>query len=144
MDIKRKENCGICCSQVRRLPKISLDAPSPPLPNNRIRISATFIVTGVDLAIPVFTRSKDKCWIMIFTFAVYNLIQSYSISLQWSFIQGLRRFIERRGRISVIYSDIVTNFTGVNAALKQLDWNQIQKETNLHNIDWKFIPSSAP
>ncbi|GBM70108.1 hypothetical protein AVEN_151572-1 [Araneus ventricosus] len=54
-----------------------------------------------------------------------------------------RRKVQREEDGSVIYSDNGTNFTGVNATLKQLDCDQIQKETNLHNIEWKFIPPSA-
>lgn len=37
-----------------------------------------------------------------------------------SFLASLRRFWSRRGIISIIYSDIGTNFVGVNRQLKEL------------------------
>ncbi|KMQ81890.1 bel12-ag transposon polyprotein, partial [Lasius niger] len=56
----------------------------------------------------------------------------------------MRGFIARRGRISVMYSDNGTNFTGLNKALKQLDWTTIESEFRVNEIRWKFNPPSAP
>ncbi|GFX09222.1 bel12-ag transposon polyprotein [Trichonephila clavipes] len=56
----------------------------------------------------------------------------------------MRRFIARRGRISVMYSDNGTNFTGLNNALRQLDWTTIESEFRVHEIRWKFNPPSSP
>ncbi|GFU47204.1 integrase catalytic domain-containing protein [Trichonephila clavipes] len=54
-----------------------------------------------------------------------ELITSLSTT---DFIQAMRRFCARRGRISVMYSDNGTNFTGLNNALRQLDWTTIESE----------------
>ncbi|GFW12939.1 bel12-ag transposon polyprotein [Trichonephila clavipes] len=56
----------------------------------------------------------------------------------------MRRFIARRGRISAMYSDNGTNFTGLNNALRQLDWTTIESEFRVHEIRWKFNPPSSP
>ncbi|UYV70147.1 hypothetical protein LAZ67_7001968, partial [Cordylochernes scorpioides] len=60
-----------------------------------------------------------------------------------AFIQALRRFIARRGRPTVIYSDNGTNFVGANNALKALNWKKIVLDENIHKISWKFIPPTA-
>ncbi|GFX74644.1 bel12-ag transposon polyprotein [Trichonephila clavipes] len=56
----------------------------------------------------------------------------------------MHRFIARRGRISVMYSDNGTNFTCLNNALRQLDWTTIESEFRVHEIRWKFNPPSSP
>lgn len=134
--------CLVCWKNQVKAPSV----PIPPLPKDRTTISSTFQISGVDLAGPLFTKTKEKCWIVIFTCAVYRavhleLIQSLS---SHAFIQALRRFIARRGRVSTIYSDNGTNFVGVNAALQQLDWDDILKESDLQRIQWKFNPPAAP
>ncbi|GFX52970.1 uncharacterized protein TNCV_3228381 [Trichonephila clavipes] len=60
-----------------------------------------------------------------------ELITSLSTT---DFIQAMRRFIAKRGRISVMYSDNGTNFTGLNNALRQLDWTTIESEFRVHEI----------
>ncbi|GFT86078.1 DUF5641 domain-containing protein [Trichonephila clavipes] len=88
------------------------------------------------MAGPLLTKSKQKAWIILFTRAVFRavhleLITSLSTT---DFIQAMRRFIARRGRISVMYSDNGTNFTGLNNALRQLDWTTIESEFRVHEI----------
>ncbi|GFW65138.1 putative pro-pol polyprotein [Trichonephila clavipes] len=123
-----------------------LEVPFPPLPKDRTEVAAVFQVSGVDLAGPLLTKSKQKAWIVLFTCAVFRavhleLITSLSTT---DFIQAMRRFIARRGRISVMYSDNGTNFTGLNNALRQLDWTTIESEFTVHEINWKFNPPSSP
>ncbi|GFV05645.1 integrase catalytic domain-containing protein [Trichonephila clavipes] len=60
---------------------------------------------------------------------LWNWLTSLSTT---DFIQAMRRFIARRGRISVMYSDNGTNFTGLNNALRQLDWTTIESEFRVH------------
>ncbi|GFX65966.1 integrase catalytic domain-containing protein [Trichonephila clavipes] len=123
-----------------------LEVPFPPLPKDRTEVAAVFQVSGVDLAGPLLTKSKQKAWIVLFTCAVFRavhleLITSLSTT---DFIQAMRRFIARRGRISVMYSHNGTNFTGLNNALRQLDWTTIESEFRVHEIRWKFNPPSSP
>ncbi|GFV13689.1 integrase catalytic domain-containing protein [Trichonephila clavipes] len=66
------------------------------------------------------------------------------ISLHRIVYAALRRFWERRGRGSTLYTDNGTNFVGAANALKSLDWDFIQAECSLMKIKWLFSPPSAP
>ncbi|GFW33187.1 uncharacterized protein TNCV_4700031 [Trichonephila clavipes] len=82
------------------------------LPQDRVRDAAVFEIIGLDLARPLILKNGEKNWILILTCAVYRAIHLElltSVSTE-SFFLGLRRFIARRGRPSVIYSDNGTNF----------------------------------
>lgn len=134
------------CMFCRRYQAKSLSVPIPALPKDRTNLSHTFQVTGVDLAGPLLTKTRDKYWIVIFTCAVYRavhleLVPSLSTS---AFTLALRRFLSRRGRVCVFYSDNGTNFVGLNRALQTLDWHKIQKEFEVNQIKWKFNPPSSP
>ncbi|GFY62822.1 integrase catalytic domain-containing protein [Trichonephila inaurata madagascariensis] len=59
------------------------------------------------------------------------------------FIQALRRFTARRGRTSIVYSNKETNFVGVSAGLKKVDWEKVVSQETLNPITWKFIPPTA-
>ena len=69
-----------------------------------------------------------------------------------AFIAALRRFIARRGKPSVIWSDHGTNFTGADRELKSLfeflrrqqTQGTISQFCTAQNIEWKFIPEKAP
>ncbi|GFW24139.1 integrase catalytic domain-containing protein [Trichonephila clavipes] len=58
-------------------------------------------------------------------------------------IQSWKRFIARRGRPRIIYSDNGTNFRGAFNDLAKLDWHKISRETSTQKIVWKFIPPTA-
>src|SRR5690606_28426628 len=57
---------------------------------------------------------------------------------------GLRRFISRRGRPSVIYCDNGTNFVGASNELKKIDWAKISSYGSARNLEFKFIPPGSP
>ena len=52
-----------------------------------------------------------------------------------SFINGMRRFISRRGKPSLIKSDRGTNFTAAESELR--------KSMQKFDIDWQFLPAGA-
>ena len=52
-----------------------------------------------------------------------------------SFINGLRRFISRRGKPSLIKSDRGTNFTAAES--------ELSKSMQKFDIDWQFLPAGA-
>ncbi|KAJ8883169.1 hypothetical protein PR048_015009 [Dryococelus australis] len=60
-----------------------------------------------------------------------------------SFLLASHRFVARRGRPKVIYSDNGTNFRGAENMFTTLDWEQIVKYSITERIDWRFNPSSA-
>ncbi|XP_035220030.1 uncharacterized protein LOC118193096 [Stegodyphus dumicola] len=114
-------------------------------PEDRVREGATFEVVGVDLAGPLYLREGSKAWIVLYTCAIYRAIHLElvtSLSTE-TFIQSLRRFIARRGRPYVIYSDNGTNFVGTNSVLKKVNWNAICSAASIQRIRWKFNPPTA-
>jgi transposase InsO family protein len=119
---------------------------STPLPEDRVREAAIFEVVGTDLAGPLFMKDRTKAWIVIFTCAVFRAVHIELITslTAEAFLQALRRFIARRGRPEIIYSDNGSNFVKAHDALSKLDWQRIEMQSTLKKITWKFIPPSAP
>ncbi|UYV67831.1 hypothetical protein LAZ67_5002175 [Cordylochernes scorpioides] len=133
------------CAKCRRFSSKPVKTAPIHLPHDRVRDATAFEILGVDLAGPLYLKNKTKACIVLFTCAVFRAIHLElvtSLSTE-AFIQALRRFIARRGRPTVIYSDNGTNFVGANNALKALNWKKIVLDQNLHKISWKFIPPTA-
>ncbi|UYV70525.1 hypothetical protein LAZ67_7003416 [Cordylochernes scorpioides] len=133
------------CAKCRRFSSKPVKTAPIHLPLDRVRDATAFEILGVDLAGPLYLKNKTKAWYVLFTCAVFRAIHLElvtSLSTE-AFIQALRRFIARRGRPTVIYSDNGTNFVGANNALKALNWKKIVLDQNLHKISWKFIPPTA-
>ena len=134
------------CLQCKRHDARRLESPPVALPENRVRDASVFEVTGVDLTGPVTLKDLRKAWIMLFSCAVYRAIHLeliMSLSTQ-SFLLGFRRFIVRRGRPKVVYSDNGTNFVGADNLLKTIDWKAIEAEATVSRIQWYFNPPAAP
>ena len=116
------------------------------LPEDRVKEASVFEITGVDLVGPLHLKGGEKCWIVLYTCAVFRAIHLelvLSLSTK-AFLLSLRRFITRRGRPKVVYSDNAKNFVGAENLLQSLDWNTIQQQTSIEKITWKFIPPAAP
>ncbi|XP_071042214.1 uncharacterized protein [Parasteatoda tepidariorum] len=133
------------CVTCKRHQAKPVEVPFAPLPRERVTQTKVFQVSGVDYAGPLYLKSNEKAWIVLFTCAVYRavhfeLVRSLTTD---AFIQAFRRFIARRGRISVIYSDNGKNFVGANNYLKNLDWDKIAVYSTAQKIIWKFIPPTA-
>lgn len=80
-----------------------------------------------DFAGPLFLQGGGKCWICIFTCAIYRAVHlelASALSVA-GFLECLRRMIARRGRPGVIYSDNGTNFRGTSNAFNELEWEKI-------------------
>ncbi|XP_059049504.1 uncharacterized protein LOC131844595 [Achroia grisella] len=134
--------CIIC----KRYKAKHYQVPEPPLPADRLKTAAPFEVTGIDLAGPLFLKSKEKCWIVLFTCAVYRAVHlelTESLSTN-SFLMALRRFIARRGRVKIIYTDNGTNFLGAANLLNEINWKEVEETSNIYKIQWKFTVPSAP
>ncbi|XP_045538507.1 uncharacterized protein LOC106708429 isoform X2 [Papilio machaon] len=133
--------CVIC----KRYRAKASRAPTAPLPPERTSCSAAFQTTGVDLAGPLFLRNGEKCWIVIYTCAVYRAVHlelTRSLSTE-AFIMTLRRFVARRGRPDLMMSDQGTNFCGTKNLILSLDWEEVQRHSTVRRISWKMNAPSA-
>jgi len=127
------------------------------LPSTRVQPARPFTTTGIDYAGPIVlrlgsTRSKQttKGYIAISVSFVTKAVQIEVVkSLRTeAFLAALRRFIARRGRPRVIYSD------NIQGAANQLQvYNMLQCPTQMTRVqdflttegcDWKFIPQHGP
>jgi hypothetical protein len=133
------------CVRCRRYSAKNIETTPPPLPEDRVRDALIFEVTGVDVAGPMYLKGGEKTWILLFTCAVYRAVHLELITSLSTpeFLLGLRRFVARRGRPRVIYSDNGTNFVGAENLLKTLDWELITQKLSVQRIQWKKIPPSA-
>lgn len=116
-----------------------------PLPIQRVRDASIFEVTGVDLAGPIYLKGRQKGWICLYTCAVYRAVHLElvtSISTN-EFLGTFRRFIARRGRPRIMYSDNGTNFVGADNAFSELNWQVISEYSTAKRIDWRFNPPTA-
>ncbi|UYV61310.1 hypothetical protein LAZ67_1004314 [Cordylochernes scorpioides] len=134
------------CIRCKRFTATPATVESTSLPEDRERDAAVFEIVGVDLTGHLILKNKKKAWIVIFTCAVYrgvHLELVTSLSME-AFLQAFRRFIARRGRPLIVYSDNGTNFKGMANALKKIDFSRLKCDPTLKNITWKFIPPGAP
>ncbi|XP_050339953.1 uncharacterized protein LOC126766136 [Bactrocera neohumeralis] len=130
------------------------------LPEDRVRQSRAFLITGVDYCGPFYYRSEirsrpsTKCYISLFicftTKAVHmEVVKDLSTE---SFLAALRRFYCTRGKPKVIWSDNATNFVGARNEmaelqqqfLKQQHVEAVYRQCLVEGIDWKFIPPRSP
>ncbi|GFY48919.1 integrase catalytic domain-containing protein [Trichonephila inaurata madagascariensis] len=124
------------CKRCQRYQCKSQGSEPVSLPNDRVNDTAVFEVVGVDLAGPLYVKGGQKSWIVFFTCATYRAVHlelTSSLSTE-AFLLLLRRFIARRGRPRVIYSDNGTNFRGAQGELRGIVWEKILKLTTIQRI----------
>jgi len=122
-----------------------LEAITGDLPNERVKDARVFEVIGIDYVGPLFLKKSRKTWICLFTCAVYRAIHlelTTSLSTK-AFLQALLRFIARRGRPSIIFTDNGTNFIEARNLLHKIDWNKVQRFSSAQRIEWRLSPPSA-
>ncbi|GFX37631.1 integrase catalytic domain-containing protein [Trichonephila clavipes] len=127
------------------------------LPRDRIVPSRPFEKVGLYYAGPINTkpnlkrsRVTLKSYIAIFicfsTKATH--LEVVSDLTTEAFLACLRRFIARRSKPSVIWSDNAMNFKGARNILNE--WNEICKSNRIQlfsaeeGIEWNFIPPASP
>ncbi|UYV68021.1 hypothetical protein LAZ67_5002829, partial [Cordylochernes scorpioides] len=133
------------CIRCKRFTATPATVESTSLPEDRVRDAAVFEIVGVNLTGHLILKNKKKAWIVIFTCAVYRGIHLElvtSLSME-AFLQAFCRFITRRGRPFIVYSDNGTNFKGMANTLKKIDFSRLKCDPTLKNT-WKFIPPDAP
>ena len=124
------------------------------LPESRTKVGCpVFFYCGIDFFGPLLTklrRGTQKRWGCIFTCMCTRAIHLEVVEgLDTdSFINTLRRFINRRGNPKEIISDCGSNFKGADAelkrALREIDNSKIGKFAAEREIIWKFNPPNAP
>ncbi|GFX69663.1 integrase catalytic domain-containing protein [Trichonephila clavipes] len=135
------ENCVKC----KRYNAGPVKSESVSLSAERVRDAGVFEVICIDLAGSLFLRNGEKVWVVLYTCAVYRAVHLELVTALSTnnFLLSLRRFIARRGRPSVVYTDNGTNFRGAVREFKNLDWIKIERETGIQRIKWKFNPPTA-
>ena len=131
------------------------------LPMERVTPDLVFEKVGVDYAGPVYLKyghvrkpTVIKAYICVFVSLTVKAVHLELVSdlTTDAFISALRRFIARRGKPTLLWSDNGTNFVGANKELKQLaEFLENQKTQNIvsqfctsQRVQWKFIPEHSP
>lgn len=131
------------------------------LPACRVNEFKAFTHTAVDYAgpisiIPIRKRGvrSIKAYLCIF---VCMSVRSVSVELttdlsSCSFLSAFKRFLARRGTVSVLYSDNARTFIGARNALSDVyklvsseEYNKsLSDELSANRITWKFNPPRSP
>ncbi|XP_037048786.1 uncharacterized protein LOC119083230 [Bradysia coprophila] len=134
------------CTTCIRFSRSPVTVPTAPLPENRVKNAKVFEITGVDLAGPLYLKSNEKQWVVIFTCAVIRAVHFELVAKidTEEFILALSRFIYRRGRPSITYADCGTNFIGTANLFGNIDWKKVMADSRLQRITWIFNPPASP
>ena len=133
------------CVTCRRLYAAPCDQLMADLPVERtVSGQPPFFISGLDCFGPFkvkVKRSEVKRYGCIFTCLSTRAIHLEKLdSLDTdSFINGLKRFMSRRGVPSKLLSDNGTNFVGAIKELRKAQWF-----CSNNNVEWQFIPPGAP
>ena len=121
------------------------------LPEDRTSPGAAFEVIGVDFAGPMkfrkSSKAEGKSYLVIFACSLSRAVHLELLrNLETStFIVSLKRFIARRGRPRVVYSDNGGAFVKASKWLEQLRKDEsLRGFAEEYNIKWKFNLSRAP
>ena len=139
--------------------------PRPPmmgqLPMERVTPDAVFNRVGVDYAGPFYIKygpvrkpTVIKAYVCVFVSLSVKAVHLELVSdlTTEAFIAALRRFISRRGKPTLLWSDHGSNFIGAAKELQELvKFLHLQKTQGVisdfcttQNIAWEFIPERAP
>ena len=127
----------------------------------RITPDIVFERVGVDYAEPIYVKHGPvrrpiivKAYVSVFVSLSVKAVHLELVSdlTTEAFVACLRRFISRRGKPTVIWSDHGTNFVGAARELQELvEFFNEQKTEKLisefcstQGIQWKFIPERSP
>ncbi|XP_068712844.1 uncharacterized protein [Montipora foliosa] len=123
------------------------------LPPERLTPSPLFTYTGMDVFEPFYIkegRKELKRWGLIFTCLASCAIHLETLNAMTtdSFLNGLRRFISRRGKVRQLRSDQGSNFVGakneLSNALKELDQTPLREYLTAQDCDWIEISLNVP
>ena len=148
----------ITCRRVSARPQAQMLGQ---LPIERITPDLVFDKVGVDYAGPFYikyghvrkptiVKSYASVFVSLSVKAVH--IELASDLTAEAFIACLRRFISRRGKPALIWSDHGTNFVGAAREIKEIvaflddqkSQDAISQFCSVQGIQWKFIPEHSP
>ena len=141
------------CVLCRKLQGRTQDQQMAALPPERVMLSAPFTYTGMDVFGPFYIRERRKelkQWGLIFTCLSSRAIHLETLNAMStdSFLNALRRFISRRGKVRELRSDQGTNFVGAKnelaAALKELDTTPVKEYLSSQDCDWIDFNLNTP
>ena len=147
-----------------------LTAPFAPLPADRITEAKPFEVIGIDFTGPVYlaetkqtikrtkkrpvqlvkTTTTSKAYIALTTCAVTRAVHLELVPdlTTDSFMRSFRRFVSRRGRPSIIYSDNAKTYQAAEKGIIQcyelLNSQPFKEYLAEQSIQWKFICPLSP
>jgi hypothetical protein len=137
---------------------LSYDQLIGDLPEGRIIPSRPFTCTAIEYMGPFLIKNGHlrttktlKSYVAIFvcfaTKAVHlELVCDCTSS---TFLNALKRFMSRRGKVSLLYSDNDSNFKGANRELSNLFRSQnftseVIDSLSNNEIKWQFVPPKSP
>ena len=128
--------------KMAELPRARVEVDQPPFTN-----------TGIDYFGPIsvkYRRGAVKRWGCLFTCMVTRAVHievAHELSAD-SFLMAFHRFVARRGKPSVVYSDNGSNFTAAEKELQEevaaLNNERVEHDMLIEAIEWHFIPPYAP
>ncbi|XP_055585277.1 uncharacterized protein LOC129738116 [Uranotaenia lowii] len=129
------------------------------LPSARVTVSKPFAKVGIDYFGPVYIsagrrKAALKTYVAVFVCMCTKAVHFEHVAdlSTERFLQALRRFLGRRGRITDIYSDNGTNFVGARNQLRELfqllkdpaHREKVSRFCTDEEIRWHFNPPGAP
>ncbi|GFW69835.1 integrase catalytic domain-containing protein [Trichonephila clavipes] len=152
---KRVHDCLVCF----KVKPITCEQVMSNLPKERVRENFLFDCSGINFIGPFWIKNNKqlksslyKTYVSIFVCFVTKAAHFELVSdlTTQAFIASFKRFIARRGRPTLIFSDNGKIFIGANAELKRLYKLVINPYPELavfsvdENINWRFLPPRAP
>ena len=123
------------------------------LPPERVTPAPPFTYTGMDVFGPFYIkegRKELKRWGLIFTCLSSRAIHLETLNSMTtdSFLNALRRFISRRGKVRELRCDQGTNFVGAKyelaSAFKELDTTPLKEYLSSQDCDWIDFNFNTP
>ncbi|XP_022806462.1 uncharacterized protein LOC111343532 [Stylophora pistillata] len=141
------------CVTCHRLRGHVQDQKMADLPSERTTPAPPFTYTGMDVFSPFYIKERRKelkRWGLIFTCLSSRAIHLETLNSMTSdsFLNALRCFISRRGKVRELRSNQGTNFVGTKnelvAVLKELDTTPLKEYLSSQDCDWIDFNLNAP
>ena len=139
------------CYGCKRFHAKPFSIPRPGLlPLERTQGTRAFQVIGTDFAGPLtYIRGKSsrKCYILLFSCSLTRAVHIELLPSQETdeFIKALKRFVSRRARPEVLYSDNAKSFVSAEKWIKKVCRDdRLDEYLGQQKISWRFNLSRAP